>query len=91
MSDQTTEKGEYNYRSMELIGEINGTIGGIESKLSICLASDDSVTPSESVACKDCTLQTRMNKGIENDVDSQLSLICNFRTLYMQKLPPESE
>jgi len=59
MSDQTTEKGEYNYRSMELIGEINGTIGGIESKLSICLASDDSVTPSESKDAEEaCDLNT---------------------------------
>jgi len=43
------------------------------------------------VACNFCTLQTRMNKGIADDVDNQLLLTCNFRTLYMQFFPLKTE
>ena len=43
----------YSYRSIELIGEINGVIGKIYSKASICLSSDDTgCTDAESEACE---------------------------------------
>lgn len=44
---------DYTYRSTEIIGDINGVIGELQSKLTICLSSDDvdDNTGDESEAC----------------------------------------